>query len=317
VKIIGRGGNRVAETIHPPTMRARLILDVANELAAASPFRHVHVSFPDAVEPLVFSNASTPDAIAEVVAGETTLAILNPSAALTVAYRGYGAFAAPERLRTIAVMPSYDQLVFAVRPNSGVASFADLAAVRAPLKIGVRGDAMHALQGIIDDVLAVTGTTDAVTRRPGGGIPTPDSAKFGALVAGELDGIFDEGAGEWLDAALAAGMRVLALDDVALAGLEALGYRRGLLERSRFPRLAGDVTTLDFSGWILYVRDDAPDDLVGRICAALEARQTTIPWDGAGPLPVERMCTNAPDAPFDVPLHPAAERFWRSRGYLT
>ena len=84
----------MAEPIHPPTMRARLILDVANELAIASPFRHVHVSFPDAVEPLVLSNASTPDAIAEVVSGETTLAILNPSAALTVAYRGHGPFAA-------------------------------------------------------------------------------------------------------------------------------------------------------------------------------------------------------------------------------
>ena len=62
----------------------------------------------------------------------------------------------------------------------------------------------------------------------------------------------------------------------------------------------------------MYVRDDAPDDLVTRICAALEARKGTLAWDGAGPLPLERMCTNAPDAPFDVPLHRAAERFWRS-----
>lgn len=307
----------MAEPIHPPTMRARLILDVANELAIASPFRHVHVSFPDAVEPLVLSNASTPDAIAEVVSGETTLAILNPSAALTVAYRGHGPFAARESVRTVAVMPSYDQLVFALRPQCGVASFADLAAVRKPLKIGVRGDALHALRGIIGDVLVATGCTNAVSLEPGGGIPAPDSAKFRALVAGELDGIFDEGAGEWLGAALEAGMQVLALDEAALTRLEALGYRRGRLERTRFPQLVRDVDTLDFSGWIMYVRDDAPDDLVTRICAALEARKGTLAWDGAGPLPLERMCTNAPDAPFDVPLHRAAERFWRSRGYLT
>ena len=38
--------------------------------------------------------------------------------------------------------------------------------------------------------------------------------------------------------------------------------------------------------------------------------------DKPGDLPVERMAREAPDTPQTVPLHPAAERFWRSRGYL-
>jgi TRAP-type uncharacterized transport system substrate-binding protein len=29
------------------------------------------------------------------------------------------------------------------------------------------------------------------------------------------------------------------------------------------------------------------------------------------------MCVEAPDTPQLVPLHPAAERLWRERGYLT
>jgi len=35
-----------------------------------------------------------------------------------------------------------------------------------------------------------------------------------------------------------------------------------------------------------------------------------------GPLPLDRMCIDVPDAPMDVPLHPAAQRFWRECGYL-
>ena len=49
---------------------------------------------------------------------------------------------------------------------------------------------------------------------------------------------------------------------------------------------------------------------------ALDARKHHIPWQGDGPLPVERMCVDAADTPLDVPLHPAAELYWRQCGYL-
>jgi len=38
--------------------------------------------------------------------------------------------------------------------------------------------------------------------------------------------------------------------------------------------------------------------------------------DGYPPYNIERMAREAPDTPQTVPLHPAAERFWRRRGYL-
>ena len=61
---------------------------------------------------------------------------------------------------------------------------------------------------------------------------------------------------------------------------------------------------------------DTPDRLVGQIRAAVEARKNLIPWQGPGPLPVERMCKDTPDTPMDVPLHPAAENYWKSRGFI-
>jgi TRAP-type uncharacterized transport system substrate-binding protein len=88
------------------------------------------------------------------------------------------------------------------------------------------------------------------------------------------------------------------------------------LRKCTFPGLPNDLLTFDFSGWPIFVRTDLPDALVSRICAALDARKHLIGWDGEGPLPVERMCRDADDTPQQVPLHPAAERFWRERGYF-
>jgi TRAP-type uncharacterized transport system substrate-binding protein len=120
----------------------------------------------------------------------------------------------------------------------------------------------------------------------------------------------------WLDAALDAGMRILSLEESTVRKLEALGYRRAVLAQATFPRLPGDILTVDFSGWPIFVHAQAPDSLVTRICAALDARKHLIPWEHPGPLPVERMCREAPDTPQDVPLHPAAQRYWRECGYL-
>ena len=149
-----------------------------------------------------------------------------------------------------------------------------------------------------------------------GGVPAPAAAKFRALVEGTLDAVWDEGAGEWLDAALAAGMTILPVAEPAVRTLEALGYRRAVLTRSAYPRLAQDVLTIDFSGWPLFVHAELDDTSVQQICAALAASVGRIPWQEDGPLTLERMCRNAADAPYDVPLHPAAERYWRDHGVL-
>ncbi len=299
--------------IHPPTLRARMVLEIAAELAVADPFRHrVSVCFGNAEPPVVLSNSSTPDGIADVVAGTVALATINPSSALTIAFRGHPPFDAPQPVRTLAVMASRDGLVFAMHPRAGLRSLEDLATAAGPLTIAVRGEAAHALHPILDDVLAAVGSSrEALAARGirferGGGVPMPGSATFRALAAGDIDGIFDEGADEWLAAALDAGMTVFGISAPAVARLEALGYRRTFLERQRYPRLTHDLLTLDFSGWAIFVHAQAADDLVERICAALEARKATIAWE----------CRNTPDAPFDVPLHPAAVRFWRACGYF-
>lgn len=311
------------------TIRSHVILEIAAGLAAApdQPLRAAQVVLrstgAEQQSPLLFSPASTNAGIDAVVRGEAALAIVNPSAALTLAYRGQGAYREPQPVRALAVIPTQDQFVFAVKAETAITYLEDVAARRLPLRIGVRGLRDHYVHVLLAHAAVAAGFTLSDLEAWGGGLqptettpPRPAGEKFTALAHGELDAIFDEGAASWLDAAVEAGLTILSLHEETVAKLEAMGYRRATLARERYPKLPQDVLTVDFSGWALFVHADLPDALAAQMCRALDERRAFIAWEGIGGLPVERMCRDAADTPLDVPLHPGAERFWRERGYL-
>jgi len=312
--------------VNPVTTRSRVVLEIASELVAANETLRQAKVMLRAQGSLGWSlclyGSSTAEGIDEVVARRADLAIINPSAALTLAYRGTGQYAAPQPVRALAVIPSLDQYVFAVKSSTGLTTFEDIATRRAPLRIALRGQRDHCLHAMLDHIAAAAGFTLADLAAWGGEarregpLPWPDGAKFQALARGEIDAIFDEAAPVWVNQALAAGMTILPLAEATVRKLEAMGYRRAVISRDVFPALPRDVQTIDFSGWPIFVHAELADDIVAQMCAALDARKHLIPWEQPGPLPVERMCRDAPDTPLDVPLHPAAERFWRARGYL-
>jgi TRAP-type uncharacterized transport system substrate-binding protein len=310
----------------PITTRSRVVLEVASELVAGfNPFwqAKVFVRVQGAPEwELALYGSSTTDGIDSIVKRESALAIINPSTALALAYRGLHPYSEPQPVRTIAVIPSFDQYVFAARPETGLETFEDIAAKRYPLRVGVRAIPDHSLHFMLDHVMAAAGFSSDDLRAWGGAVrregslPWKGSPKFQALLEGNLDAIFDEASDEWLNEAVDAGMRILPLAEKTVQELEARGFRRALLRKDHFPSLSADILTVDFSGWPIFVHADAPDALVTAICGALDARKAAIPWQGEGPLPLERMCHEKPDTPQDVPLHPSAERFWRECGYL-
>lgn len=315
-------------SISAATIRGQVILEIAAGLVAApeQPLRQTKVFLRaqgTAEWLLCLFGSSTNEGVDAVVAGEAALAIINPSAALTLAYRGTGAYATPQPIRPIAVIPSLDRYVLAVKRNTWLTSLEAIGELQYPLRIGVRGQPDHYLHVMLDHILAAAGFTLDDVRRWGGSVlaagfspPRRGDARFAALGRGEIDAIFDEGASGWLDAALDNDMIVLPVAEATLTSLEHMGYRRATLAKRSYPRLDTDVLTLDFSGWPIFVHAQAPDRLVAQLCAALDQRKALIPWEGEGPLPVERMCRNGDDTPLDVPLHPAAARFWNQRGYL-
>jgi TRAP-type uncharacterized transport system substrate-binding protein len=246
------------------------------------------------------------------------LAFVNPSALLTQAYRGVGLFSAPLPLRIVAVYPSWDRFVFMIHPRTGIRSLADIKAKRYPLRVSVREDPTHSTLVLIDQAFALHGFALKDIESWGGrlifcGGPS-DIRRLEPLSRGEIDAVFDEGIKVWLDEALAAGLTPIALEPTEFDAMGRLGWRKVSLPKARFPRLARDVDTFDFSGWPIYANASLPEQVAYDICDALAAREAEIPWEKGTGGTASHMGRESDSTPMDVPLHPGAERWYRERG---
>jgi len=313
----------------PTTTRSRLALEVASELIGkhgVPPQARITLrSRPGApsYSELGIFGSDAPSVFEDVARGDVHLAIINPAELLALANNGTGPFKEPIPVRTITVIPSDDQFLFAIHERTGIERFEDIKAKRYPLRVSVRAQPDHSDHVYVSEVLKAVGVSlDDIVSWGGEvhlhpGIPTAEEAQ--QVADGEFDAIFDEAVNRWAPSAHRLGMRFMNFDEPLLQRLESMGFRRAQVNAELYPEVAAvvDVATLDFSGWPVFVRADVPDELVHHICEALEERKDRIPWQGDGPLPLDRMCIDAIDAPLTVPLHPAAEQFWRGRGYIS
>ena len=319
-------GETTKRPVGRDTIRSRLVLEVASEMVDQRGWQHrqARVSLrPQGADrwAVTFFASDGPAAIEQVARGDVHMAISNPAGYLALAVRGTGAFKTPIPLRAITVIPSPDQLAFAVTAKTGLKSFVEIRERRFPLRVSMRGQRDHALHPIVKEVLAAAGFSleDIVSWggqvRYDDGLPQNEN-RLGAVARGEVDMVIDEAVRGWVNSAAGAGMRVLPLDESMLTKLEALGLRRALIPKARYPKLTDDVPTLDFSGFAVYTHANVEDAVITSICSALEARKDKIGWQEPGPLPLDWMCRDTLDGPLAIPLHPAAQRFWRERGYL-
>jgi TRAP-type uncharacterized transport system substrate-binding protein len=317
---------RPVAPVDPTNLRPMLFLDVARQIMLAGDWTHraVTVVMESHTGPgrFAFYGANHPDAIEEVHAGRIDVSTLNPAVMLTMAHRGTGPFDAPKNVAVVAVLPHYDQLGFAAASRLGFTSLEDIAAKRYPLRVSVRGSIDACTPIMVDVVLRAHGFTLADIEAWGGEIsydqPMPnDPSRIGRLASGEIDAIFDEGVIMWANLVAGAGGHFLPVEH--LDALQAQGYRRGLLEKSLYPTLPHDIETVDYSGWPIYCRADAPGALIDKFCRALIARQDAIVWNIGGPrqppLPLDQVARESPSTPQDVPLHPAATAVWQEHGY--
>jgi TRAP-type uncharacterized transport system substrate-binding protein len=319
----------------PVVTRSKLVLEMASQLAADNnwPLQQANVTLrPQGgdAKPVVLFASDSYEAIDQVARGEVHLAIINPAEPLTLAVRGTGPFKEPIPLRAIAVIPSLDSYAFTVSERTGLTSLEDIRDQKFPLRVSLRGQRDHSNHFLEKVVLETLGfSLDDIVKWGGEvrydpGLPNGVSTsganyevtRIDLAKRGDIDAIFDEAVNAWMGLALDAGFLALPLKEPVVDKLESMGFRRSLLKKERWPKLPADVLALDFSGWPIYTHANVSDEVISSFCAALEARKDHIPWQGEGPLPLERMCKDTPEGPLDIPLHPAAERFWAKCGYL-
>jgi TRAP-type uncharacterized transport system substrate-binding protein len=312
----------------PVVQRSRMMLEVASALVAAEGWddKQVEIRMRPQGAPewgMCFFASDAPNSIDAVASGEAQFAICNPGGVLAMALKGTGPFKEPVPVRAITVFPQFDQMGLAVTAQSGLTSLAEIRDKRYPLKVSLRGQHDHSVHLVTDQIFRAMGfSLDDITTWGGQvrydeGMPTGPS-RIGAVERGEIDAIFDEALPVWANAALELGMRFLPIEEPYLTQLEQMGLPRNPITRQEYPKLPADVPAIDFSGWPVFTLASTPDAVVTAFCAALEARKERIPWfGGEGPMPLDRMVQNTPEAPLTIPLHPAAERFWKGQGYIS
>ncbi len=310
--------------VSPAVTRSKLALELAAELVGMDGWPHLRAQVllkTQDFDPSGFSlyGSGQPDGIEQVARGESQLAIINPSAVLTMAHRGTGFFERALDVRAITVLPSYDQIAFAVTEATGLRSLADVASQRYPLRVSIRGPRENSVPQLANVVFRAYGfTLDDIDAW--GGKVTYDrrlpAGRLEQIESGAADALFDEAVHQWVDRAAGLGMRFFDVDDDTMRQLGELGLRRGVVAQAVHPRLPADVQSVDFSGFPLFTRADVPEAEIRAVCAALEARRDRIPWEGQGPMPLDQMCRDTTEGPLDVPLHPAAQAYWREAGYL-
>jgi len=252
-----------------------------------------------------------------VAEGRLEMAMINPSALLTQAYRGIGLFPKALPLRIIGTYPSWDQFVFAIHPRTGMRSLHDVKKARYPLQVSVKEDPTHSTRVLTDQVLAYYDFSLTELESWGGrihvsGSPS-DPRRMEPLRRGTLDAIFDEALVVWLGEALACGLELVELEADAFVHLTGLGWRRVVIPPGTYPNQTRPHACIDYSGWPLYASASLPDQVAYDICAGFAARAAEINWEDSY-TGTAQLARDTEATPIDVPLHPGAERWFRENG---
>ena len=246
---------------------------------------------------------------------------VNPSVIATMAYRGKGFYKEPLPLRALACFPSWDRIAFVVSAELGIRSVRDIVRNRMPLTVSTRASGIdNSTAYAIANIMSLYGLSFRKIVRWGGRIDEcahPSSPKrIESIKARRVDAIFDEGLPtKWLEAALENGYEVLHLDEDVIRGMEALGFKRAVIPRRRYPGLKEDVRTVDFSGWPVITHKWLSKDMAYSLCESIYRRRRDIPVDAAR-LNIREVCRDTDAGPLGIPLHPGARQFYKDKGFL-
>ena len=250
------------------------------------------------------------------------ITLVNTHHLAAMALKGRGFLDRPIPLRGIAALPFFDWCVFAVDAKHGVRSFAELKEKQVPLKIGT---------GFLDDDNVVTFLLMEVLKRHG--IDPEEFKRWGgefvgsgssgrarrAYLDGEVDAIFQE-AGfmeGWQDAAQERPMTFLGIEpEVAQQMQEEFGWASLTVPANHYPGQTQPFLALDFSDWLIAVREDVEEDLAYRIAQiTIEKAREIDPQIAMFGVTLDKF-DPAKAIQTSIPLHPGARRYYQEKGLL-
>jgi len=268
------------------------------------------------------------DAMTALLKREVDLALFVPAGFAATAIEGKGLYKRPgmQQLRALATLPQDDRLVIAVGEELGVRSLDDIRRKRPELRVAIAPD---------DGVNTVGYASHRLLEAAR--MPRPDIERWGgSFLEGEApwdviplatDGTVNAVIFEaimtkyWRELLASRRMTFIPIEDEVLGALEGrFGWRRGSVSADRFAGQDEPFETLDFSDFLLMVREDMAEDLAYLItCCLCETRDAIerqyrhfTPQDSPLSYPLEpnKMAVTS------IPLHDGAARYYRESNIL-
>ncbi|PVH89251.1 hypothetical protein DL98DRAFT_614399 [Cadophora sp. DSE1049] len=267
------------------------------------------------------------EALQQVYDGEAHLCIATPAALLPSALTGEGVFASTgpmPTLRSLGVLPQRDRMMLAIHPRFDIKSFADLHRVKPALRIATSADdgtnfigyvAMRILEahGITKEVLESWGGSFVLTSRPEQAI---ENMRVGSADAVLQEAIMTPWWRHLMEEQHLVPIPMQADVIASLAnqhGFQSASIRAGFWKSNENIE---EIPALEFSDFLVLVRDDLPDDVAYLLTWCLVEKREAIeaqykhlePERSPLTYPLDPVAMSKPS----IPLHPAAERYYRA-----
>jgi TRAP-type uncharacterized transport system substrate-binding protein len=265
----------------------------------------------------------------DVAAGTLALGITTPSVSARMAVNGIGAYGEPHPgLKAIAAYPHIDYLIFAVDAATGITSLEQLERERYPLRLvsGRRSDrGIDVLTFTVEEVLKQYGISYASIEEWGGQVFFPGPSHIGGrlVLDGTADAMFQEAEmlpiwGE-IDTPPRRVNYLPVSEAVRDHMLQTYGFAKREIPAGRWPGVTAPVPTVDFSGWLVFCRDDLPEEWAYAVAKACDHARDAV---DNGPHNVTRCLALPLEGSYmfnetAIPLHDGARRYAEEQGYLS
>ncbi len=267
------------------------------------------------------------DGAMQVENGEADIAFATPVGLMKKLVDGEGIVPRKmPRLRALGVVPQNDRMVLAIDPKYNIKTFDDLRNKAPGLRIATStNDGTNFIGYVAEEYLKAHGLSQELLESWGAKVLTATRPEqcVAMVENGEADALLQEAImTPWWRGLIDANKLVpLPVEKEALQKLEQkLGLKNNPLPKGFWKSLTADLPALDFSDFMLYVRDDLPEEVAYVLAWCLvetrnmlEARYRHLPSAQSPvtyPLEPKKMCQTP------VELHAGAYKYYSQAGLL-